>query len=99
MTQAERRLADMLERVFADGVLEDHERAELRALYTEGGLKAPRVRELFSTFLEITYARAASDGVITPDERQKLRAIVDGLKLPDELVPDAVKKLVQAPAP
>ena len=93
-TEAEARLRAMLQRVFADGVLEPHEKDELRQLYTQGGLTAPRVRVIFGELLRTTYARVMEDGVVTDDEKRELRSIVDGLKLPPEMVPDEVRRVL-----
>lgn len=94
MGKAEERLRAVLTRVFADGVLEDQERAELRELYTRGGLTVPLVKSIFTDFVKAAYAQVMSDGVVTKSEQAKLRAIVEGLRLPAGSVPDEVSRVL-----
>ncbi len=88
----EERLRECLARVFADGVLDESERDELKAIYARGTMMVPVVKRIFTEFVTATYADVMADGVVTDDERAKLRAIVQGLKLPDACVPDEVRK-------
>src|SRR6478736_6022960 len=91
-TEAEARLRTMLARVFADGVLDEHERKELQGLYIEGGLLRNRVKEIFVEHLRKTHAAVMADGVVTDDEKRHLRAVIEGLKFPADLVPEEVKR-------
>ena len=91
------KLEALLGRVFADGVLESREREELSRMWREARLTLPVVRATFAAFVRHALTEAKSDGVVTEAEREKLRAIVRELKLPKEMIPEEVAKLIAAP--
>ncbi len=94
LTGLRRVLYEKLVKVFDDGVLEPHEQKELRELYGLGKLTLIDVRDVFGIFLRDTWATAMADGVLEDAEKAKLRAIVAGLKLPSDLVPEDVKRAI-----
>ncbi|MFO0674627.1 MAG: hypothetical protein U0235_34280 [Polyangiaceae bacterium] len=94
LTGLRRVLYEKLVKVFDDGVLEPHEQKELRELYGLGKLTLIDVREVFGIFLRDTWATAMADGVLEDAEKAKLRAIVEQLKLPSDLVPEDVKRAI-----
>lgn len=95
-SEAREKLAQTVDRIFEDGVMDDAEKAELRALFTGGGLTVPEVKEVMAEFVRKTWGEVIEDGIITEEEKQKLEAIVTGLKLPANVLPEAVRDLLAA---
>jgi hypothetical protein len=95
MESATERLRELIERVFADGVLEPGERQELTEMWKKGRLTVSQVRDVMTAYVRDTYADVMADGVVTDAERQKLTAIVAGLRLPPECVPDEMRRLLK----
>ena len=91
------RFKGMLARIFSDGVVTEEERAELTKAMTSGDLPADRVQAVMIDFLSKTFRHFTADGRITDTERDKLRLIVDELKLPDDCVPEGVKRAIAGP--
>ena len=81
----------MLARIFSDGVVEPAERAELKAKLASGGLSAEQARATMVDFLRTTMKHVNADGKVSDREKDKLKAILAELALPDDCVPDEVK--------
>ena len=88
------KLAATVERIFADGVMDAAEKTELKALFAQGALTVPQVRDVLSAFVRDTWGEVMEDGVLTDAERAKLKAVVRELKLPDDCIPEAVRRVV-----
>ena len=86
------RFKGMLARIFSDGVVTEEERSELTRAMSSGDLPADRVQQVMIDFLSKTFRHFNADSRITDGERQKLRVIIDELKLPDACVPPEVKR-------
>lgn len=84
----------MLARIFSDGVVEPEERAELRAKLKDGSITADQARATMIEFLRTTMKHVMADGKVTDRERDKLRTMLAELALPDDCVPDEVKRAV-----
>jgi|SRR5688500_3219254 tellurite resistance protein len=88
MTQTARdQLAELVHRIFADGVVEPAERDELHRLYREGGLTVKEVREVFGQFVSETWGEVIADGTVSPEEKLKMATILRELRLPADLLP------------
>lgn len=87
-------LKGMLARIFADGVVEAHERSELDAKLKSGALSHDVVRATMLDFLRTSFAHVKADGVVTPREKERLTTIVDELALPSDCVPYEIKKAI-----
>lgn len=96
---AQERLAALVERVFADGAVEPHERAELQALYSSGALTAPEVTDVLEAFVVRAYGEAAAAGVVTDAERDALATVVRELRLPLACVPSALRRALNGARP
>src|SRR5689334_16479561 len=95
MSQASKdQLAELVDRIFADGIVEPAERDELRRLYRDGGLTIPQVREVFAAFVAKTWGEVIEDGVVTPEERAKLTTILRELKLPADILPPQMRQIL-----
>src|SRR5690349_13510896 len=81
------RLAELVDRIFADGVVEQAERDELHRLYREGGLTVKEVREVFATFVTATWGEVIADGTVSDVEKKKLTNIIAELRLPVDAIP------------
>lgn len=92
MSAGTEKLRALIERIFEDGVVEEKERDELKRLYRDGGLTVPQVKEVFAAFVSDTWGEVMSDGVVTDDERNKVRTILTELKLPANMLPDDLRK-------
>lgn len=88
-------LKGMLARIFSDGRVDDAERAELRARLASGALAPAVAQETMRDFLATTYKHATADGKLSDAERGRLRTIVTELDLPNDCVPDEVKRAIR----
>lgn len=88
----ELRFKGMLARIFSDGVVTPEERAELDAALTSGELPIERAAAVILDFVAKSFSHFTADGQITESERAKLRLIVSELHLPEDAVPDAVRR-------
>ena len=93
-TPARTRLASILSRIFADGVIQPEERQEMITLFREAKITVPEVRETFAAFLKSEMHIVLADGKVTSEERDKLRTIVRELKLPEGMIPEEVKRMI-----
>jgi uncharacterized tellurite resistance protein B-like protein len=85
-----RKLKGMLARIFSDAVAEESEREELRAYFAylaSGVLSEGEVREVLEDFVHTTWKITMADGVISDHEKQRLREIVEVLKLEPGVLP------------
>ena len=98
MRPAQEKLLALVDRIFADGVVDASERSELVSLYRGAGLTVPEVREVFEAFLQKTWGDAIADAVFTDDEYRKLATIVRELHVPTDCVPPIVRFLVRGRA-
>jgi tellurite resistance protein len=95
MSQSVRdQLAELVHRIFADGVVEQAERDELHRLYREGGLTVKEVREVFAAFVASTWGEAIADGKISDEEKRKLTTIIHELRLPVDVIPAQMRVIL-----
>ncbi len=90
----DKRLKGMLVRIFSDGVVEPKERAELDALLASGQLSKESVRATMIDFLNGSMKHVLADGTVSDREREKLRVIVTELELPNDCIPDEVRRAI-----
>lgn len=83
-------LATLIDRIFEDGVVDDAEQEELREFWIARGLTVPQVREVVDAFVNRVWGEVMEDGVVTEEEKVRLRAVISGLKLPDKVLPERV---------
>jgi uncharacterized tellurite resistance protein B-like protein len=82
-------LANMLTRIFADAVAEERELQELIGFLSSGVFKPRDVQEAMTNFVHHTWKITMEDGVVTEDEKKRLRAIVDALGIEQsDFIPD-----------
>jgi len=93
----ELRFLGLLAKIFSDGVITDAERAELHARTQDGALSPDRIRAVMLHFLTTSLAHITADGKVTRREHDKLRLIVDELALPEDSVPEEVRRVLAAP--
>ena len=93
-TAAQHDLAQLIDRVFADGVVQPAEREELRRFWAQRGMTVGQVREVVEQFLTKTWGEVIADGVVTENEAERLRAVVDGLHLPDSVMPAPMRAIL-----
>jgi hypothetical protein len=89
-----RKLKGMLARIFSDAVVEDAERAELKAYLSSGELSMAETKEVFADFVATTWKITMADGVVSDIEKQRLREIVKLLALEHEILPPEWAKIV-----
>lgn len=82
-----RKLKGMLARIFSDAVAEESEREELRAYLASGVLTEAEIKAVFEDFVQTTWKITIADGVVSDREKQRLREIVDVLKLDASTLP------------
>jgi uncharacterized membrane protein YebE (DUF533 family) len=85
--RARERLAAFLPAAAEDAVIDDQERAELLAILTSGVLTKADVQDVFRAFLQSLGRDALADGVLTPEERDRIRFIVTALSIPQSFLP------------
>jgi hypothetical protein len=88
----DKRLKGMLARIFADSVVEAAERKELDALLAS--LSKEVVRETMIDFLSASMKHVLADGKISDREKEKLRVMVMELELPNDCIPDEVRRAI-----
>ena len=92
-TAAKKDLTDMLTRIFSDSVAEEAELNVLIAHLTSGDLAPTEVQEVINLFVHTTWKSTIADGVVTEDEKKKLRAIAGALGLEhSDTLPDAWRR-------
>ena len=84
-------LGALLDRIFADGVVDPAEREELRQFWIKRGMTVSQVRGVVDRFVARVWDEVIEDGVVTAEERERLRAVVEGLNLPQAVLPEAVR--------
>jgi hypothetical protein len=84
---AEDKLMGLLERIFADEIVDVGERTELRAFQQSGALDAARIEAVFVRFVEKRWGEAMADDRLTGREALLLSRILDELELPVARVP------------
>jgi hypothetical protein len=95
--QSQQDLAALIDRIFADGKVDPAEREVLRTFWSSRALTVAQVRAVVDRFVDRLWGEVISDGVVTADERRKLWAVVDGLHLPQAVLPDPVWQAITAP--
>ncbi len=94
LTPSQQDLAALVDRIFADGKIEPAEREELRRFWAARGLSVSQVRTVVDAFVARVWGEVLADGVITEEERARLRAVVSGLRLPEAALPELLRKAV-----
>jgi hypothetical protein len=75
-------LARLLPRVLEDGRVDDSEKEQLLAVFRREILTTADVREVFGQFLKGLATDVLADGVVTEEEREKVRTAVRELRIP-----------------
>jgi tellurite resistance protein len=89
-----RKLKGMLARIFSDAVVEDAERAELKAYLASSGLSVAETKEVFEDFVATTWKITMADGVVSDIEKQRLKEIVNVLALEPSVLPEEWARIV-----
>lgn len=92
--QAKAKLAELVRRVMADGVVDAAEREEMKSIYRQSLLTAVDIKEVLNGYLGEVRAEVLADGQVTDEERARCRAVLAELKLPRELVPADFRALL-----
>lgn len=79
---AKRRLAALVSRILADGIVDDDEREELHRFFREAVLTVTDVEDVFREHLAEVTDDVLADGFVTEAERRRCRAIVEELRVP-----------------
>jgi tellurite resistance protein len=82
-----RKLKGMLARIFSDAVVDESERAELKAYLASNVLDEGAIKEVFEDFVQTTWKITIADGVVSDRERERLREIVSVLALERHVLP------------
>jgi hypothetical protein len=84
---SKRKLKGMLARIFSDAVAEESERKELADYLAAAPLSPAEVKEVIADFVATTWKITIADGVVSDQEKKRLREIVAVLKLEDADLP------------
>jgi uncharacterized tellurite resistance protein B-like protein len=94
--QAKAKLAELVRRVMADGVIDAAEREEMKTIYRQALLTVIDIKEVLTGYLGEVRDEVLADGTVTEEERARCRAVLAALKLPQELVPADFRALLGA---
>ncbi len=89
-----RKLKGMLARIFSDAVAEEGEGKELAEYLASGTLADAEIKEVIADFVATTWKITIADGVVSDREKQRLREIVEVLKLEGDALPAEWRALV-----
>lgn len=92
--QARSLLARFLPRAMADGVLDEVEKRQLKAILTSGALAKEDVQGVFRDYLTGLHREMAADGLLTPAERERCRTIVTELRIPLAFLPPEIASML-----
>jgi uncharacterized membrane protein YebE (DUF533 family) len=95
--QARQRLASLIERALADGVIDDQERESLQALYREAVLTVTDVKGVLSQYLRALEDDVLADGRVTPEERARCQKVVSQLRIPPGLLSPQIRAILGMP--
>jgi len=82
-------LRQLLEKIFADSLVDPVERAEL--MEAKKGLPPSEVSRVFVHFLEEKWGKALEDGRLSASERSLLSRIVDELEIHADHLPEHMR--------
>jgi len=85
--QAKTKLAELVQRVMADGKIDAAEREEMQSVYRQALLTVSDIKEVLTRYLAGVRDEVLADGIVTEEERARCRAVVAALKIPPPLVP------------
>lgn len=88
----------MLARAFMDAVLDEAERAEIRAYLDSGVISKEDAHEVIEDFLSRTWSMAMADDHISEVERTRIQNIVRELGIPMTRLPLSMRPLMPPPA-
>src|SRR5262249_34937247 len=94
--QAKTKLAELVQRVMADGKIDASEREELQSVYRQALLTVSDIKEVLTQYLAGVRPEELADGIVTQEERERCRAVVTALKIPPPLVPPDFQALLNA---
>src|SRR5207237_416315 len=92
--QAKALLTRFLPRAMEDAVLDEVEKGQLYAILTSGTLTKDDVQAVFREYLTGVYGEIVEDGMITPAEEDRLRAIVTALRIPPGFLPPELASIL-----
>lgn len=81
-TAAKNHLGKLIGRILEDGTVDDAERAELQKFFADALLSVSDVKAVFGGYLGALQKEVLADGVVTPEEARKCKAVVDQLRIP-----------------
>jgi len=93
-TKARETLAELIQRVMADGKIEPSEREELQAVYRQAVLTVTDIKEVLGRYVRAVQDEVLADGHVTDEERARCRAVVTELKIPPALWPGEIRAIV-----
>jgi len=93
LSKTQQQLAVILDKIFADGVLDDSEREELRDLFANRGLKVSEVTVVVEAFVAKMWGETIEDGLITDEEKARLETVIKELKLPTSALPEEIRRV------
>ncbi len=88
-------LGALLTRIFEDGIVDPSEREELRLFWIKRGMTVSQVRQVVDQFLAHEWEGIMKDGVVTPEERIRLKTVVEGLNLPEAALSAEVQAVLE----
>jgi hypothetical protein len=87
-------LARLLPQVLEDGRVDESEKEQLLGVFRRGILTTADVREVFGQFLKGLATEVLADGVVTDEEREKVRTAVRELRIPRTFLSEELLAIV-----
>ncbi len=91
---AKSHLATLVKRAMSDGAINQTEREELNKAFRQSALSPADVQQVLQEYLQLVKAEVMADGVVTPEERARVVALVDQLKIPLGMLPRELLNVV-----
>jgi hypothetical protein len=93
-TEARERLARLIRRVLADGQIDERERDEMQEFFKDALMGVSDVREVYIECSRELRDQVLSDGVVTREEADRCKRVVEQLRIPLRFLPPDMVDIV-----
>ncbi len=97
--QAKAKLSALINQVLQDGVIDDEERLALQAFFRDALLGVSDVKEVYLSCVGALQTEVLADGVVTQEEVERCKLVVDQLKIPLRMLPPEMVEIVAGRRP
>ena len=97
--QAKAKLGGLITKVLEDGVVDASERETLQSFFQDALLTVSDVKSVYLDCVGVLQAEVLADGIVTVEEAQRCRTVVEQLRIPLRLLPAEMVAIVTGQAP